>query len=54
MSISGEELDKLIDEWLIKYQERQLARNLFWWYPEMGKLTLSEVRNKKTDLDKGY
>lgn len=34
--LSSTELDKLIDEWLIDYQARQLKRDPFWWYPTMN------------------
>ena len=33
--LSSTELDKLIDQWLIDYQARQLKRDMFWWYPTM-------------------
>jgi hypothetical protein len=33
IQLSSEELDKLIDNWLIEYQTRQMKRNSSWWYP---------------------
>lgn len=35
MLLTSTELDKLIDQWLIDYQARQLKRDMFWWYPTM-------------------
>lgn len=31
--LSGEELDKVIEEWILDFQQRQLKRDPFWWYP---------------------
>ena len=36
IQLSSEELDKLIDEWLLVYEARQLKRNLSWWYPSIN------------------
>ena len=35
MLLTSTELDKVIDEWLAKYQAVQLKRDMFWWYPTM-------------------
>lgn len=34
--LSSTELDKVIDEWLVNYQAKQLKRNSSWWYPTMN------------------
>jgi hypothetical protein len=33
IQMSTEDLDKLIDEWLMQFQEKQLKRDRGWWYP---------------------
>jgi hypothetical protein len=35
MLLTSTELDKVIDDWLVKYQATQLKRDKFWWYPTM-------------------
>ena len=35
MLLTSKELDKVIDEWLERYQSSQLKRDMFWWYPMM-------------------
>lgn len=34
-AMTPEDLDKLIDEWLLKFEELQRSRNKSWWYPEV-------------------
>lgn len=29
-----EELDEVIETWILQYQETQVSRNRNWWYPE--------------------
>ena len=36
MSLSGKELDNIIEEWLVNYEATQLKRNKSWWYPFMN------------------
>ena len=47
MLLSSTELDKLIDEWLIDYQARQLKRDQFWWYPTMYYDPIAKPKGKK-------
>jgi hypothetical protein len=54
MLLSSTELDKIIDEWLGEYQQMQLKKDKSWWYPSIGGKTLNEVRNKRTNIDKGW
>jgi hypothetical protein len=53
MQLTHKELDNLINSWIEIYQENQMKRNKGWWYPTVGGLTLHEVRNKRTNIDKG-
>lgn len=34
--LSDEDLDKVIDEWILDFQQRQLKRDPFWWYPTIN------------------
>lgn len=54
MVMSSKELDKAVEAWIQKYQDTQIKKNMFWWYPSVDGKTLSEVRNKRTDIDKGW
>jgi hypothetical protein len=54
IQMSTKELDKAIDIWIEKYQARQIKANRSWWYPTLDGLTLHEVRNKRTNIDKGW
>lgn len=54
MLLTGKELDDHIDKWLEDYKKRQIKRNQFWWFPEPAQATLNDVRNKRTDVDKGW
>lgn len=54
MTLSQKEADKKIDEWMEGYQERNLKKDKGWWYPSVGGLNLNEIRNKRTDIDKGW
>jgi len=47
MLLSSRELDKLIDQWLIDYQARQLKRDQFWWYPTMYYDPIAKPKGKK-------
>lgn len=49
---SPEELDAIIDEFFKRYQERNLKRDRNWWYPNIGKATIADIRNKRTNIDK--
>jgi hypothetical protein len=51
--LSNEELDKIIDQSLDDYKEHNLIKDKGWWYPTLPKSTLNDVRNKKTEIDKG-
>ncbi len=53
MQLTHKELDDLIAVWIEVYQANQMKRNKSWWYPSVGGLTLHEVRNKRTNVDKG-
>ena len=54
MLLAGNKLDEVIDEWLAKYQARQIKRIPTWWYPNIQIKTLNQVRNTRTDIDKGW
>lgn len=54
IQMSTKELDEAINTWIEKYQARQTKRNKGWWYPTLDGLTLHEVRNKRTNIDKGW
>lgn len=53
IKLTVEELDKVIDSMLANYQDRQLKNDPNWWYPELDKKTINELRYKKK-LDKEY
>lgn len=52
--MSEKELTDAINNWVEKYQAKQIKKNPFWWYPDVDIKTLAEVRNKRTDVDKGW
>jgi hypothetical protein len=52
--MSEKELEEAISIWIEKYQETQIKRNPFWWYPDIAIKTLNEVRNTRTNIDKGW
>lgn len=47
IKLTPEELDAKIEEAIEVYAKYQLADNPNWWYPELGKRTLTELRYKK-------
>jgi len=47
MLLTSTELDKLINEWLIEYEARQIKRDNFWWYPTMLYDPTPKTRKKK-------
>jgi hypothetical protein len=47
MLLSSTELDKVIDEWIEKYQAVQLKRDKFWWYPTMNYDPTPKTKGKK-------
>lgn len=51
IKLTPDELDKVIDNMLESYQEKQRKKDPNWWYPELDKKTLSQSRYKKR-LDK--
>jgi hypothetical protein len=53
MLLSSRELDKLIDQWLIDYQARQLKRDMFWWYPTMYYDPTAKPK-KKREINKSF
>jgi hypothetical protein len=53
MLLSSTELDKLIDEWIIDYQARQLKRDQFWWYPTMYYDPAPTAKGKK-EINKAF
>jgi hypothetical protein len=53
MLLSSTELDKLIDQWLIDYQARQLKRDQFWWYPTMYYDPITKPK-KKREINKSF
>jgi len=53
MLLTSTELDKLIDQWLIDYQARQLKRDQFWWYPTMYYDPIAKPKKKK-EINKSF
>lgn len=45
--LSGKELDKVIEEWILDFQQRQLKRDPFWWYPTISYDPKPKERKKK-------
>ena len=54
MLLTSTELDELIDQWLKNYVERRLKTNKNWDYPDIPRKTLNEIRNTRTNIDKGW
>ena len=54
MLLTSKELDKLISAWMDEYEARQREKKPHWWYPTIPGKTLNEVRNTRTDVDKGW
>lgn len=54
IAMSPKELQQAIDNWIQKYQDTQIKRNPFWWYPSVDGKTLNQIRNTRTDVDKGW
>jgi hypothetical protein len=42
-----EEIDKLIDAWIIDFEKKALKRNKSWWYPILDRRTVTQARYKK-------
>ena len=53
MTLSKEEADKKIDEWMAKFEAKNIKRNKSWWYPTIT-IPIVKARNKRTDIDKGW
>lgn len=51
MTMTQEEADKKIDEWMERFEARNIARNSTWWYPSPI-IPLDKARNKRTGIDK--
>ena len=45
--LSSTELDKIIEEWLVEYQARQIKRDRSWWYPTMYYDPTPKVKKEK-------
>ena len=45
--LTSTELDKVIDEWLVEYQARQIKRDMSWWYPTMHYDPTPKKKGKK-------
>jgi len=52
MAMSPEEAEKVIEAWMLDYQERRIKQDRHWWYPPINTHTLNDIRNKRTGLDK--
>lgn len=53
MTLTKEEADKKLDEWMEGFQERNIKRNKGWWYPSIT-IPIAKAVNKRTDIDKGW
>jgi len=54
MMLTKEEQDSVIEKWLTEYAERRMKIDKTWDYPTIPTKTLNEIRNKRTDVDKGW
>lgn len=54
MLLTSTELDEVIEKWLIDYVERRLKLDKKWDFPTIPAKTLNEIRNTRTDIDKGW
>lgn len=53
MTLTKEEADKRIEEWMADFEARNIKRNKGWWYPSIS-IPISKAVNKRTDVDKGW
>ena len=54
MLLTSKELDKLISKWMDEYEAIQIEKKPHWWYPTIPGKTLNEIRNTRTNVDKGW
>lgn len=54
MLLTSTELDEVIEKWLIDYVERRLKLDKKWDFPTIPAKTLNEIRNTRTNIDKGW
>jgi hypothetical protein len=54
MVLDAKEAEAVISKWMEDYEARQIARNRSWWYPSIATKTLNQVRNTRTNVDKGW
>lgn len=54
MMLTPTELDQVIEKWLTEYVERRLKLDKRWDFPTIPNKTLNEIRNMRTDIDKGW
>lgn len=53
MTLTREEADKKIDEWMADFEARNIKRNKSWWYPSIT-IPIAKAVNKRTNVDKGW
>ena len=54
MIMSDEEFEAALELFYEQYEARQTDKNPRWNYPIVDKSTLQEIRNKRTNIDKGW
>jgi hypothetical protein len=54
MVMDPKELEATLDKFFDEYEARNIRNNPRWWYPISNKNSLSKIRNKRTDIDKGW
>jgi len=54
MLLTQEEQDAVIEKWLTEYAARRIKLDKNWDYPNIPIKTLNEVRNTRTNIDKGW
>jgi hypothetical protein len=47
IQLSNEELDKAIEEWIVKFEADQLKRSPSWWYPTIHYDPKPKVKKEK-------
>jgi hypothetical protein len=52
MSMEFKDLNKLIDDFMQRYEDRRKKENYLWWYPEREPGEMKKIRKASKKLDK--
>lgn len=54
MILTKKELDQTIEKWMEDYVARRIKLDKTWDFPSIPIKTLNEIRNTRTNIDKGW